>query len=99
MVKYCKGIITQSVYICQGFVTIIFMKALMFLVSLAGFAFSLYFLITDFPETFDTNDLIYLILLTLVLINSIVGLAITVPKSLLKKKGKLMFCDSYQYQK
>jgi len=75
------------------------MKVLMFLVSLAGFAFSLYFLVTDFPETFDTDDLIYIILLTLVLINSIVGLAITLPKSIFKKKDKMMLCNSYHYEK
>lgn len=71
----------------------------MFLVSLAGFAFSLYFLITDFPETFGTDDLIYIILLILVLVNSIVGLAITLPISIFKKKNKMMLCNSYYNQK
>ena len=61
------------------------MRVIMFLVSLAGLAFSLFFLISDFPETFSKNDIIYIVLLLIVLANSIVGLSMTIP-ALLKKK-------------
>ena len=63
----------------------------MFLVSLAGLAFSLFFLITDLPETFSKNDIIYIVLLLIVLANSIVGLIMTIP-SLFKKKDKIALC-------
>jgi len=82
-VKYCKAKITLTLTFAN---IIIFMKAIVFLISLAGFAFSSFSIITDFPDTFRSEDLIYLTLLIIVLANSIVGITLSLPERLLKKK-------------
>ncbi|WP_297332566.1 hypothetical protein [Flavobacterium sp.] len=64
------------------------LKIGLFVVSVAGFMASAYFLLQDiFVVVNNTNDLIYLSLLVLLLCNSLIGIIIAMPEnfSFLKK--------------
>jgi len=65
------------------------MKTFLFLLSLTGFCAAGYFLVTDLMNGYGANHLIYVLLLVILLCNSILGMLITYPGELFKKRRSL----------